>query len=87
MRRAAGLLTEQGGEPFGGRWNFETENRKPVLARLDFPPAFLVRSDAISRRVSSGDRSLKQMSRRFKVHESNPGLFDRADDASSRLQP
>ncbi|WP_371418584.1 cryptochrome/photolyase family protein [Acidisoma sp. S159] len=51
MRRATGLLMEQDGEPVGGRWNFDTENRKPVPARLDMPPAFFVKPDAITQEV------------------------------------
>jgi deoxyribodipyrimidine photolyase-related protein len=50
MRRRTGLLME-GGEPVGGRWNFDAENRKGlpkghvVPERIGFPP------DAMTREV------------------------------------
>jgi deoxyribodipyrimidine photolyase-related protein len=51
MRRATGLLMDEDGAPLGGRWNFDTENRKALPARLDMPPAFFVLPDAITREV------------------------------------
>jgi len=52
MRRATGLLMD-GDEPIGGRWNFDSENRKP--AKSDFltpqPPHF--EPDQITRDVSA----------------------------------
>lgn len=36
MRRKTGLLMEEDGEPAGGRWNFDAENRKPAKEGLDF---------------------------------------------------
>jgi (6-4)DNA photolyase len=34
MRRRTGLLMDEHGEPCGGRWNFDTENRKPPKKEL-----------------------------------------------------
>jgi deoxyribodipyrimidine photolyase-related protein len=50
MRRRTGLLMTAHGEPEGGRWNFDAENRKrlpdsvQVPARLNFPPDDLTQS-------------------------------------------
>ncbi len=37
MRQRTGLLMEADGEPAGGRWNFDAENRKRAPAGLAFP--------------------------------------------------
>lgn len=50
MRRETGLLMEDG-EPVGGQWNFDADNRKPLPARVSLPPAFTVQPDAITREV------------------------------------
>ncbi|WP_420413481.1 cryptochrome/photolyase family protein [Roseibium sp.] len=47
MRRKTGLLMNAG-EPEGGRWNFDTENRKPAKHDLLFPRPLAVESDAIT---------------------------------------
>ncbi len=36
-RRALGLLVEANGEPTGGRWNFDTENRRKLPAKITPP--------------------------------------------------
>jgi deoxyribodipyrimidine photolyase-related protein len=51
MRRATGLLMDADGEPAGGRWNFDADNRKPVPKQLDMPPAFFVTPDAMTQQV------------------------------------
>ncbi len=49
MREQHGLLMEKNGKPAGGRWNFDTENRRgwraqqPVPARAENPPDALTR--------------------------------------------
>lgn len=47
MRRKTGLLMN-GGEPEGGRWNFDTENRKPAEAGLSMPDIPRFPQDAIT---------------------------------------
>jgi len=48
MRRRHGILMEPDGEPAGGRWNFDAENRKPPAAGLDAPRRVSFRKDAIT---------------------------------------
>jgi deoxyribodipyrimidine photolyase-related protein len=51
MRRGTGLLMDEDGAPAGGAWNYDAENRKPLPARIDPPPAFFVTPDAITLEV------------------------------------
>ncbi len=44
MRKKTGLLMEEG-EPAGGRWNFDAENRKPASDDLFIPDAFAAEPD------------------------------------------
>ena len=50
MRRKIGLLME-GGEPAGGQWNFDAENRKALPRGLDTPARLRFAPDAITREV------------------------------------
>ncbi|WP_067223433.1 cryptochrome/photolyase family protein [Stappia indica] len=50
MRRKTGLLME-GDEPAGGRWNFDSENRKPAETDLFMPRPLDVEPDATTRAV------------------------------------
>jgi len=50
MRRRTGLLMEDG-QPVGGRWNFDAENRKRLPTGLRPPAPFRVAPDAITRTV------------------------------------
>lgn len=47
MRRRTGLLMD-GDEPAGGRWNFDSENRKPAEADLFLPAPFHVAPDTVT---------------------------------------
>ncbi|MGF1606503.1 MAG: cryptochrome/photolyase family protein [Rhodothalassiaceae bacterium] len=51
MRRRAGLLMTKNGEPEGGRWNFDTENRKPAGGDLDLPKLYATRPDETTQEV------------------------------------
>ncbi len=51
LRRATGLLMTADGEPEGGRWNFDQENRKPPAADLVFAAPLRVEPDAVTRAV------------------------------------
>ncbi|MDO5648902.1 cryptochrome/photolyase family protein [Paracoccus sp. (in: a-proteobacteria)] len=50
MRRKTGLLMD-GDEPIGGRWNFDTENRKPPAGSLFLPQPPQGADDAITGQV------------------------------------
>lgn len=50
MRRNTGLLM-QGDTPEGGKWNYDTENRKPASASLFMPQPFAVAPDALTQEV------------------------------------
>ncbi|MGL4396179.1 MAG: cryptochrome/photolyase family protein [Hyphomicrobium sp.] len=50
MRRKTGLLME-GGEPVGGQWNFDQDNRKPAKSDLFMPRPLRFEPDAITRDV------------------------------------
>ncbi|ACI98028.1 cryptochrome/photolyase family protein [Rhodospirillum centenum] len=51
MRRETGLLLTPDGEPEGGAWNYDTDNRKPLPRGLEPPPRFDVRPDALTAEV------------------------------------
>ena len=51
MRRDTGLLLTADGEPEGGAWNFDAENRKPLKAGVVIPPPPFFEADAITRGV------------------------------------
>lgn len=51
MRRKTGLLME-GDAPVGGRWNFDSENRKPTKPDLFRPQRLRFEPDATTRRVA-----------------------------------
>ncbi|WP_349371090.1 cryptochrome/photolyase family protein [Salinarimonas sp.] len=61
MRRKTGFLME-GGEPVGGQWNFDAENRKALPKSLRVPPRRRFEPDAITREV------LALVARRFGNH-------------------
>ncbi len=50
MRRKTGLLMK-GEEPEGGKWNYDSENRKPAKADLFMPQPHQVKPDAITQEV------------------------------------
>jgi deoxyribodipyrimidine photolyase-related protein len=51
LRRRTGLLMQPNGEPEGGRWNFDADNRKPLPNGLALPEPFRVEPDAVTRSV------------------------------------
>ncbi len=50
MRRKTGLLME-GDKPVGGRWNFDTENRKRLPAGRGVPERHLIEPNSLTRQV------------------------------------
>jgi deoxyribodipyrimidine photolyase-related protein len=51
MRRETGWLMREDGEPEGGRWNFDPENRKALPRGLAAPPRRRFDPDSITREV------------------------------------
>lgn len=51
MRRRFGVLMESDGQPAGGRWNYDSENRRPLPRGLKPPPLPAFPANAITRQV------------------------------------
>ena len=51
MRRTYGLLLDSDGEPEGGKWNLDAENRKPPAKGLSAPTPWLPTEDEIDAEV------------------------------------
>lgn len=58
MRKKTGLLVDDDGKPEGGKWNFDSENRKPPKGDMSFPKPLRVEPDDITKDVLTlvGDR-------------------------------
>ncbi|MGB0934547.1 MAG: cryptochrome/photolyase family protein [Alphaproteobacteria bacterium] len=50
MRKKHGILM-QGGDPEGGKWNYDAENRKPPKQGLSIPDTYVAKPDAITEEV------------------------------------
>lgn len=51
LRRQFGVLMTPEGEPVGGQWNFDAENRKPLPRGIEPPQPLAFPPDAITRQV------------------------------------
>ena len=51
MRKRYGLLLDDAGKPCGGKWNYDSENRKGWRNQVDIPPRPQLERDAITREV------------------------------------
>ena len=51
MRRKTGLLMTSDGEPEGGQWNFDADNRKKWTGKPPAPAPFRIEPDAITQEV------------------------------------
>lgn len=51
MRRRTGWLMDEAGEPLGGRWNYDAENRKPAAPGTEFPRPMRFTPDATTEAV------------------------------------
>jgi deoxyribodipyrimidine photolyase-related protein len=70
MRRGTGVLMESDGQPAGGQWNYDVENRKPIPADLETPERHRVPPDAVTREV------LDLVGQRFAHHFGTLDGFD-----------
>ncbi|GHA20931.1 (6-4) photolyase [Devosia pacifica] len=75
MRKQTGLLLDAGGEPVGGRWNFDTENRKPAQKDLFTPK---------SRRFEPDDTTKAVMELVADRFGGNPGSLEQFGYAVTR---
>ncbi|MDJ0958039.1 MAG: cryptochrome/photolyase family protein [Arenicellales bacterium] len=50
MRRRHSVLMHNG-EPEGGKWNYDAQNRKPPKSGLELPPAYRAKMDNVTREV------------------------------------
>ena len=53
MRRKTGLLLDEEGNPEGGKWNYDSENRKPAKRDLMMPQPIRFRPDEVTQEVIS----------------------------------
>lgn len=60
MRRHFGLLLESGGEPVGGQWNYDKQNRRRLPNRVQVPTPIQFAPDQVTRRVMQEVESLGQ---------------------------
>ena len=51
MRKQTGYLMDEAGEPVGGAWNFDAENRKRLPKDIDLPERLSFEPDATTREV------------------------------------
>lgn len=75
MRRRSGLLVDSGGQPLGGRWNFDSENRKPARPDIFMPHPLSFAPEGHTRAV------IDLVSERFAA---NPGTLERFGYAVTR---
>ncbi|PZU11171.1 MAG: cryptochrome/photolyase family protein [Sphingobium sp.] len=70
MRRRTGLLLDANGQPEGGQWNYDAENRKPAPGRdLLMPQPIRFRPDAVTKAV------IDMVAERFADHIGRLDLF------------
>lgn len=62
MRRKTGLLLDEEGKPEGGKWNYDSENRKPAKGDLLIPKPVQFHPDDITKEI------LKTVEDRFSDH-------------------
>ncbi|MEM6901790.1 MAG: cryptochrome/photolyase family protein [Pseudomonadota bacterium] len=70
MRKKTGILMTDDGQPEGGQWNYDQENRKPPKEGLDPPPAPSFKHDEITKEV------LELVAREFGDHFGDLEPFD-----------
>ncbi len=61
MRKKYSILIE-GDKPIGGKWNYDSDNRKPIKTEFDIPKTYSAKPDAITQQV------IKLVSNKFSDH-------------------
>jgi len=69
QRRRLGLLLDEAGGPLGGRWSYDTENRKPMPKGKAVPLVPWVEPDAVTREV------MEMVNREFSEHPGDGAEF------------
>ncbi|GAB5489364.1 MAG: cryptochrome/photolyase family protein [Parasphingorhabdus sp.] len=69
MRRKTGLLLDEDGKPEGGKWNYDSDNRKPAGRDLMMPQPIRFRADDETRHV------LELVADRFSEHPGSLNQF------------
>ena len=80
MRRQTGLLMEEDGEPVGGQWNYDADNRRRWNGKPPAPAPFRVEPDAITGEV------IDLVENCFPDHFGSPEDFHFAVDRSGALE-
>ena len=62
MRKGSDLLMDLSGQPMGGEWNFDKENREPSQESVKFPEPLHFKPDDITKKV------LEEVKKRFSHH-------------------
>lgn len=77
MRRALRVLLDENGEPVGGQWNFDKDNRHPLKSGASLPKIYQPERDAI-------DRAVVEAVEKFFPH--NIGTLDNARLPTTRRE-
>lgn len=57
-RKKTGFLMNLKGDPLGGKWNFDEENRNPLRSKPDIAPPLEIKPDPITKKVLEQVKSL-----------------------------
>jgi deoxyribodipyrimidine photolyase-related protein len=62
LRKKTGYLMTRQGEPMGGQWNFDKENRNPISEKIKTPEPYEVKPDPITK------KAIQDVKARFSKH-------------------
>ena len=84
MRQSTGWLLDDDGEPEGGRWNFDAENRKAADPGVDFPRPMRFTPDATTEEVLDLDHARGR--ERAWLYQQNVVQSEEQTDTGPRLR-